>query len=265
MVTDNLLEKSEDRDRRGGAFGHKHCQVFEERLLGLDRLELDHLCELGHAAVERFLVVGLGVFDDLPEVVADLRAEIRGFATAAEHRQDVELLNSEFHCGRLRDLLEEELDLGLAKVVFAVVQDFENLKLVVTLGQVPELGKELLAQEVLLKEAAEDVPRALHKLDMSLLWVPDKVEHVVIDNPIDDRLRLLAGSTVHGVLDDAVEIFDSYDSFLQKLRLEALFDKLKLEDLCLVSGLRLRHQALLDLLDSRDGLLGAVSLELANL
>ena len=56
--------------------------MFEEGLLETDGPVLDHLGELGHTAVQKFLVIYLRILDNLPKVHANLVAKVCKLATA---------------------------------------------------------------------------------------------------------------------------------------------------------------------------------------
>ena len=92
----------------------------------------------------------------------------------------------------------------MLQVVLAIVQNLEDLKFIVRLRQVPEHGEELLGQQVLLQEAAEDISRALHELDVRLLRVPDLAEDLVIEDPVDHFLSLLRVALYDRVIDNLV-------------------------------------------------------------
>ena len=169
MIGDYLLEEPDDGDCRRRAGSHKSCQLIEEGLLQADRPVLDHLSKFGYAAIEKLLAVHLRVLNDAPEVEANLITELGKLAPAAEHTQNIELLNAQLDGWRFCDLIKNVLNLCLLQVVLAIVQNLEDLKLIVRLSQVPEHGEELLGQQVLLQEAAEDISRALHELDVCLL------------------------------------------------------------------------------------------------
>ena len=76
----------------------------------------------------------------------------------------------------------------LLEQVVIVVDDFVDLKLVLTLGQVPEHGKELLCQQVFSEKELDDLARPLNKLQVSLLGIPDQVEHAIFSDPFNECL-----------------------------------------------------------------------------
>ena len=236
VIRDQFLEELQHWHCGGHVRLERGHQGVKERFLGTDGPVLRHLCEFGDAALKDFLAVVFRVADDAPEVDADLVGEFGGFAAAAEHGEDVELFNAQLSCLRLRDLLENVLHVHLLKIEVDLVQDLENFEFVVTFCQMPELGEQLLREQVSLEEAAHDVTRALDQLYVCLLRLPDDLEHTVGRDPVDDgggRLRIVSDSSLS---DNFVQLFDALDALFEELGLKASLDELELEDLhCLVS------------------------------
>lgn len=129
----------------------------------------------------------------------------------------------------------------------SIVDDLENLSLVVTLAQVPELLQQFHGQETFTGQNLKDLVGPLHKLKMRPLRVPEDVKDLLLLHPLDKLLHredLRAVELV--VANDRVELLDTEDTSLQEGRGEALCRHLKLHNLSLLFDLFTVHNACID-------------------
>lgn len=99
---------------------------------------------------------------------------------------------------------------------------------------------------------------------MGLFTVPDQAKDLVIEDPLDHFLSLLWVTFNDRIIDNLVQIFDALDTLLKELRLKALLDERKLEDLHFLSGLLAGHQAFFNHVGRQDCLVCAAIFDITN-
>lgn len=219
-------------------------------LLLVHRPVLDHVGELLDAVLDELFFVVVRVDDDLPKELASLLLEVHVFGEFSKVGKCVELFHSELVRGGLRNLVEKVLDVVALEVECRIVDHFEDLGLVVTLAQVPELLQQLRGKEALTRQDLEDLVRTLHELEMGSLGVPEDVKDLLFLHPLDELLHGEDFGAVELVVpDDSVEFFDAEDAALQQGRRKTLRCHLELEKFCLSFALIAVHDACVDGVD----------------
>lgn len=112
----------------------------------------------------------------------------------------------------------------LFKVIWALIDDFVNLELIVSLCQWPELVNEFLTKLTFLEQQFHNITSSLDNLQVSPFAVKNNIKDAILFHPLNKEFvtECLIVAVKHSqVLNDLVQVSDTLDSSLKVRRLQA--------------------------------------------
>ena len=157
-------------------------------VFALNRPAFDEISVFPGRFLNKIAAVVIRVFDNLPEKVLNFILKIRFFATLSQIAQKVKFRQRQLICRRLHHLAKEKLYLRLLEVNARLLNDLDDFRLILRCGQRPEHLEQRCVHFSFLQEKLENVGRPLHKLQVRVTAVPDLVESVILDHPLDQKV-----------------------------------------------------------------------------